>query len=205
VNFTRPSLRQLFYSFSKRKMSTDSLEMKNRLVWVDLEMTGLDDNIHHIIEAACLITDKDLNIVAEGPNVIIHQPEEILNLMDDWCTKTHGESGLSEAVRKSTVSIEMARQEILNFVKEHTLPGQSVLAGNSVGEDKRFLLRYMPQLIKHLHYRIVDVSSVKELCRRWYPEVLAHAPVKSLKHRAMDDIRESIDELKFYRNEIFKS
>jgi len=168
-------------------------------------MTGLDDNIHHIIEAACLITDKDLNIVAEGPNVIIHQPEEILNLMDDWCTKTHGESGLSEAVRKSTVSIEMARQEILNFVKEHTLPGQSVLAGNSVGEDKRFLLRYMPQLIKHLHYRIVDVSSVKELCRRWYPEVLAHAPVKSLKHRAMDDIRESINELKFYRNEIFKS
>jgi len=167
-------------------------------------MTGLDENVHHIIEAACLITDKDLNIVAEGPNIIIHQSDDILKLMDDWCTKTHGESGLTEAVRKSTVSIEMAQQEIVNFVEKHTVPGQGMLAGNSIGEDKRFLLRYMPQFIQHLHYRVVDVSTVKELCRRWYPEVLTQAPVKTLKHRAMDDIKESIKELQFYRNQIFK-
>merc|ERR1712071_12398 len=176
VNFTRPSLRQLFYSFSKRKMSTDSLEMKNRLVWVDLEMTGLDDNIHHIIEAACLITDKDLNIVAEGPNVIIHQPEEILNLMDDWCTKTH-------RVR----SIRSCEKKYCQY-------------RNGSARNLKFCKR------AHItRTKCVGRKLVKELCRRWYPEVLAHAPVKSLKHRAMDDIRESINELKFYRNEIFKS
>jgi len=115
------------------------------------------------------------------------------------------QSGLTEAVRKSTTSIEMAEEEIVNFVKKYTVPGQSILAGNSIGEDKRFLLRYMPKFIQHLHYRVIDVSSVKELCRRWYPEVLTCAPVKSLKHRAMDDIKESIKELQFYRSEIFKS
>lgn len=167
-------------------------------------MTGLDDTKDHILEAACLVTDENLNIVAEGPSIVIHQPSSILESMNEWCIKTHTESGLVEASRQSKIRLESAENEILDFVRQHTNPGECPLAGNSVGEDKRFLNRYMPKLVSHLHYRIVDVSTIKELCRRWYPETIRQVPTKALTHRALDDIKESIAELKFYRSTIFK-
>uniref|UniRef100_A0A8C4YKU2 Exonuclease domain-containing protein n=1 Tax=Gopherus evgoodei TaxID=1825980 RepID=A0A8C4YKU2_9SAUR len=149
-----------------------------RMVWVDLEMTGLDIEKDQIIEMACLITDSDLNILAEGPNLIINQPDELLDGMSEWCKEHHGKH---------------AEYEFLSFVRQQTPPGLCPLAGNSVHADK-----------KHLHYRIIDVSTVKELCRRWYPEEFEFAPKKVASHRALDDIRESVKELQFYRNSIFK-
>ncbi|KAJ8040886.1 Oligoribonuclease, mitochondrial [Holothuria leucospilota] len=179
-------------------------KLKKRLVWVDLEMTGLDPNTCHILEMACLITDEELNIVAEGPNLIINQPEEVLNEMNEWCKKHHGESGLTKAVRESKVNLQQAEFEMLSFVRQHTAPGYCPLAGNSVHVDKVFLEKYMQQFMHHLHYRIVDVSTLKELCRRWYPEEFANCPQKKAAHRAMDDINESIKELQYYRRSIFK-
>ncbi|KAF6334130.1 RNA exonuclease 2 [Rhinolophus ferrumequinum] len=163
--------------------------MAQRMVWVDLEMTGLDIEKDQIIEMACLITDSDLNILAEGPNLIIKQPDELLDSMSDWCKEHHG---------------KQAEYEFLSFVRQQTPPGLCPLAGNSVHADKKFLDKYMPQFMKHLHYRIIDVSTVKELCRRWYPEEYEFAPKKAASHRALDDISESIKELQFYRNNIFK-
>lgn len=176
----------------------------HRLVWVDLEMSGLDINKEHILEMACLVTDGHLNMVAEGPNLIIHQPDSVLDNMGQWCKEHHGQSGLTDAVRKSNVSLTSAEQQMLVFVQEHTLPKSAILSGNSVHADKVFLDKFMPQFMSHLHYRIVDVSSVKELCRRWYPEDFKKAPAKQLSHRALDDIIESIEELKFYKSSIFK-
>uniref|UniRef100_A0A8D2L1N7 RNA-binding protein 7 n=1 Tax=Varanus komodoensis TaxID=61221 RepID=A0A8D2L1N7_VARKO len=149
-------------------------------------MTGLDIEKDQIIEMACLITDSDLNILAEGPNLIINQPDELLDSMSEWCKEHHGKSGLTKAVRESTISLRQAEYEFLSFVRQQTPPGLCPLAGNSVHADKKFLDKHMPQFMKHLHYRIIDVSTVKELCR------------------ALDDIRESIKELRFYRNSIFK-
>ncbi|KAI9551549.1 hypothetical protein GHT06_021882 [Daphnia sinensis] len=185
-------------------MATTSLTTKHRIIWMDLEMTGLDDTKDHILEAACLVTDGDLNLVAEGPNLIIHQPDTVLDAMGEWCKKTHGESGLTEACRNSKISIEDAQEQILNFVELHTNPGECPLAGNSIGEDKRFLYRYMPKLVNHLHYRIIDVSTIKELGKRWYPDAVKNVPKKSLNHRAMEDIKESLAELRFYKANLFK-
>nr|XP_054764744.1 oligoribonuclease, mitochondrial-like [Lytechinus pictus] len=179
-------------------------ELKSRLVWVDLEMTGLDLNTCHIIEMACLITDEDLNIVAEGPNIIIHQPDEILDKMNDWCVQHHTASGLVDAVKASKVSLQQAEYEMLSFVREYTYPKLCPLAGNSIHVDKTFLVKYMPQFMDHLHYRIVDVSSVKELCRRWYPKEFEAGYQKKASHRAMGDIKESLEELRYYRRTIFK-
>ncbi|XP_072013336.1 oligoribonuclease, mitochondrial-like isoform X2 [Amphiura filiformis] len=179
-------------------------ELKERLVWVDLEMTGLDVNKDHILEMACLITDGDLNLIAEGPNIIVHQSDEVLSNMNDWCVQHHGQSGLTEAVKASKISLQQAEYEMLSFVREHSAPGFCPLAGNTVHADKVFLEKYMPQFTKHLHYRIVDVSTIKELCRRWYPQDFSAAPDKQAEHRALDDIRESIKELKYYRKCIFK-
>ncbi|XP_061448508.1 oligoribonuclease, mitochondrial [Rhineura floridana] len=178
--------------------------MGQRMVWVDLEMTGLDIEKDQIIEMACLITDSDLNILAEGPNLIINQPDELLDSMSEWCKEHHGKSGLTKAVRDSTIALRQAEYEFLSFVRQQTPPGLCPLAGNSVHADKKFLDKHMPQFMKHLHYRIIDVSTVKELCRRWYPEDYEFAPKKAASHRALDDIRESIKELQFYRNSIFK-
>lgn len=175
-----------------------------RIVWVDLEMSGLDLDKEHILEMACLITDDQLNIVAEGPELIIHQEDSVLDNMGEWCQKQHGNSGLTEAVRKSNISLEDAEQQMLDFVKKHTHKKQAPLAGNSVHVDRQFLEKYMKNFLNHLHYRIIDVSTVKELCRRWYPEDLGNAPTKNLSHRALDDIKESIEELKYYRSTIFK-
>ncbi|XP_053449707.1 oligoribonuclease, mitochondrial isoform X1 [Nycticebus coucang] len=138
--------------------------MAQRMVWVDLEMTGLDIEKDQIIEMACLITDSDLNILAEGPNLIIKQPDELLDSMSDWCKEHHGKSGLTKAVKESTITLQQAEYEFLSFVRQQTPPGLCPLAGNSVHADKKFLDKYMPQFMKHLHYRIIDVSTVKELC-----------------------------------------
>ncbi|XP_020504582.1 small fragment nuclease isoform X2 [Labrus bergylta] len=181
-----------------------STAMSQRIVWVDLEMTGLDIEKDQIIEMACIITDSELKIVAEGPNLIIKQPDTLLDGMSEWCQEHHGKSGLTQAVRDSKISLEQAEYEFLSFIRLYTPPGQCPLAGNSVHADKRFLDKYMPQFMYHLHYRIIDVSTIKELCRRWFPEDYKMAPQKKGTHRALDDIQESIKELQFYRANIFK-
>ncbi|XP_071780961.1 small fragment nuclease [Centroberyx gerrardi] len=179
--------------------------MSQRMVWVDLEMTGLDIEKDQIIEMACIITDSELNILAEGPNLIINQSDELLDGMSDWCKEHHGKSGLTQAVRDSKISLQQAEYEFLSFIRQYTPPGQCPLAGNSVHADKKFLDKYMPQFMYHLHYRIIDVSTIKELCRRWFPEEYKMAPQKKASHRALDDITESIRELQFYRANVFKS
>lgn len=171
------------------------------LVWIDLEMSGLDPSQHHILEVAVILTDGDLEIIAEGPDLIVHQPDEVLDAMDTWCTEHHGASGLTQGVRDSKISVAEAEAQTLAFIAEHCPAGQSPLCGNSIGQDRRFLAAYMPELEGHLHYRNIDVSSIKELARRWYPSV--SAPPKRETHRALDDIRESIEELRFYREQLF--
>lgn len=170
----------------------------DRLVWMDLEMTGLDPELDRIIEMAVIVTDAELNVVAEGPVIAVHQPERVLGLMDDWNQKTHGESGLIERVRQSTVSEIEAEQQMLDFLATHVAPGSSPLCGNSIGQDRRFLVRYMKALEDFFHYRNLDVSTLKELARRWNPAV-AKSFNKKGSHQALDDVRESIEELKHYR------
>jgi len=144
----------------------------DRLIWIDLEMTGLDPEQERIIEMASIITDSQLNIVAEGPVIAIHQPDSLLEQMDEWCTRTHGASGLTQRVKESTISEAEAEQQTLEFLGKHLEPGQSPLCGNSIGQDRRFLVKYMPKLEAFFHYRNLDVSTVKELARRWRPDVL---------------------------------
>merc|ERR1712038_297529 len=189
---------------SVRSKMTQACSMSDRLVWVDLEMTGLDISKDHIIEMACLVTDGQLNMIAEGPNLIIHQPDHIMDSMGEWCKEHHGESGLTQAVKESNISLSEAEGIMTKFLAEHTAKGAGLLAGNSVHADKVFLVKYMPNFMEYLHYRIMDVSTVKELCRRWYPEQFQNAPKKGYTHRALDDIRESIKELQYYRQAIFK-
>uniref|UniRef100_A0A8C6S2H3 Oligoribonuclease, mitochondrial n=1 Tax=Neogobius melanostomus TaxID=47308 RepID=A0A8C6S2H3_9GOBI len=199
------SVRKMSTNTSSSIVSSSAAGMSQRMVWVDLEMTGLDIEKDQIIEMACLITDSDMNVLAEGPNLIIKQPDELLDSMSDWCKEHHGESGLTQAVRNSKITLQQAEYEFLSFVRQHTPPGQCPLAGNSVHADKRFLDKFMPQFMYHLHYRIIDVSTIKELCRRWFPEEYKKAPQKRASHRALDDIQESIKELQFYRANVFKS
>ncbi len=174
---------------------------KDYLVWMDLEMTGLDPNVDTILEIATIITDGQLNIVAEGPNIVIHQPNSVLDVMGDWCKEHHGASGLSEKVRASTISMLDAEQQSLAFIKKYVPQGVSPLCGNSIHQDRRFLVPYMSTLEGYLHYRNIDVSTVKELARRWYPSI--ETPAKAGEHLALADVRESIAELKFYREQIF--
>ncbi|XP_064407645.1 oligoribonuclease, mitochondrial-like [Halichondria panicea] len=153
---------------------------------------------------ACIVTDTNLNIVAEGPEVKIHQPDSILNGMGPWCTEHHGNSGLTAACRSSTTSLVQAEEAMLSFVQGHTPKSVCPLAGNTVHMDKRFLDKYMPRFSGHLHYRIIDVSSVKELSKRWYPSEYRKSPFKRGAHRALEDIKESIEELKYYKSTVFK-
>ena len=175
---------------------------QDNLVWIDLEMTGLDPGRDVIIEAAVLITDGDLNIIADGPDFAIHRSDEALGVMNAWNRRTHHGSGLIKRVKASDVTIEQAEAEILEFVQQWTIEGKSPLCGNSVHQDRRFLYGEMPKLIDWLNYRIVDVSTVKELANRWYPDLEEF--VKQERHRALEDIRESIDELRWYRQQIFR-
>jgi oligoribonuclease len=174
------------------------------MVWVDLEMTGLDIDRDTIIEMACLITDDQLNIIAEGPNICINHPESVLTSMCVWSQQHHDKSGLTSSCRESKFNLQMTEDIMLDFVAKHVPKGKCPLAGNSVHCDKKFLDKYMPKFMDHLHYRIIDVSTVKELCRRWYPSKIILAPRKSESHRALDDIKESIEELKYYRTAIFR-
>uniref|UniRef100_A0A1B6JX37 Probable oligoribonuclease n=1 Tax=Homalodisca liturata TaxID=320908 RepID=A0A1B6JX37_9HEMI len=178
---------------------------ENNIVWVDMEMTGLDPEKDHVLEVACLVTDQDLNIVAEGPNLIIHQPPDILANMNEWSLKFHKESGLTDLSRNSNITLKEAEDALLEFVRTWTPYQLCPLGGNTVYMDRLFLRKYMPEFEQHMHYRLIDVSTVKELCRRWYPETYNEQPNKKSisKHRALDDIRNSIKELKFYRNKIF--
>ena len=173
------------------------------LIWIDLEMTGLDPDIDLIIEIATVITDKNLNILAEGPVIAVHQSDSALAAMDDWNQKHHGESGLIERVKQSSISAAEAEVQTLAFLKQWLPAKTSPICGNSIGQDRRFLYRYMPELEGFFHYRNLDVSTVKELAARWAPQ-LKDGFTKKAAHRALDDIIESIDELKYYRQHFFK-
>ncbi len=177
-------------------------EAAPRLVWVDLEMTGLDPETCTIVEIATLITDQDLGIVAEGPSLVIRPPDEDLARMNDFVRELHRKSGLLDRIQASTVTLADAERQTRAFLEEHVPKGVSPLCGNSVWKDRAFLERYMPDVVAHLHYRMIDVSTLKELVRRWYPPA-RHAPKKKEAHRALDDIRESIEELRWYRARVF--
>lgn len=175
------------------------------LVWLDLEMTGLEPDRHAIVEIATLVTDDDLEIVAEGPDLVVHQPPDVMAAMDDFVRAMHTKSGLLPKIEASTISLADAGAQTLAFIKEHVAEPRTVpLCGNSIGTDRRFLAKYLPEIEDFLHYRSIDVSTVKELTRRWYPETLRKRPEKEGRHRALDDVKESVDELRFYRDTVFK-
>lgn len=175
----------------------------DRIVWIDCEMTGLEPERHVIVEIAALVTDANLNVLGDGVDIVVHASETELAQMDDFVTKMHAKSGLDQEIRASKTNVADAEQAVLDYVRQwvpepHTAP----LAGNSIASDRKFIHRYMPELDQHLHYRMIDVSSFKELARRWYPQVLKGAPKKGLAHRALADIKESIRELDYYRRAI---
>jgi len=173
------------------------------LIWIDLEMTGLDTQRDEIIEIATIVTDAQLNIVAEGPMIAIYQTDDVMSGMDEWNTNQHGKSGLTQRVKESTYSVAMAEQETLRFLELYSAKGSSPICGNSICQDRRFLARCMPELEDYFHYRNLDVSTLKELAKRWAPAV-AKGVVKSGAHLAMDDIRDSINELKHYKDHFLK-
>ena len=173
-----------------------------QLIWIDLEMTGLDPDTDSIIEIATLVTDKELVVIAEGPELAIHQPDEVLARMDEWNQRQHGGSGLLQRVRDSHVSVVEAQQRTLDFLSRYVPAGTSPMCGNSICQDRRFLARSMPELERHFHYRNLDVSTLKELAARWYPAVKSGFS-KAGAHRALADIHESIAELRHYRATLF--
>lgn len=179
-----------------------SSTLQTRLIWIDLEMTGLDTDNDKIIEIATIITDDHLNILAEGPVLAIHQPDTVLNAMDEWNTRQHGQSGLIQRVRRSTLTVRDAELQTLEFLKKWVTPKSSPMCGNSICQDRRFMYRLMPELEQFFHYRHLDVSSIKEIAKRWRPEIMDGLK-KEASHLALDDIRDSIRELKYYREYFF--
>ena len=175
-----------------------SLQSRENLIWIDLEMTGLDPEKERIIEIATLITDSQLNILTEGPNIIINQPKVLLDEMDDWNQNQHGSSGLIDGVKKSAITEQMAEIETLEFISKYVGPKQSPMCGNTVSHDRRFLIKYMPRLETYFNYRHIDCSSFKEAAVRWMNEAQVYQ--KQGSHRAMGDIKESVAELKFYKD-----
>ena len=176
----------------------------NNLIWIDLEMTGLDTFNDRIIEIATIMTDAQLNILAEGPVLAIHQSNEVLSGMDEWNTRQHGQSGLVERVRKSTLNEAEAERQTIEFLSEYVPEGASPMCGNSICQDRRFMARCMPKLEAFFHYRNLDVSSIKELMKRWAPPNVLSGFKKGGSHLALDDTRDSIRELRFYREAFFK-
>ncbi|HLU78835.1 MAG TPA: oligoribonuclease [Burkholderiaceae bacterium] len=174
-----------------------------RLVWIDMEMTGLDPEKERIIELAAVVTEPDLTLVAEGPVLVVHQSDELLAAMDKWNQSTHGKSGLIDKVRASTLTEAEAEEKMLEFLSRHVPAGKSPMCGNTIGQDRRFMVKYMPRLEAFFHYRNLDVSTLKELAVRWKPEVY-RSFVKQAKHEALADIYESINELKHYREHFLK-
>ncbi|KAI3678616.1 hypothetical protein L6452_37915 [Arctium lappa] len=198
----------------KCKEENDSLEDTNGikndtyrlpLVWIDLEMTGLNVEVDRILEIACVITDGKLKKSVEGPDLVVHQTKDCLDKMGEWCQDHHAASGLTEKVIQSTISEKEAEEQVIDFVKRHASAYTPLLAGNSIYVDFMFLKKYMPDLASLFSHVVVDVSSVKALCRLWFPKDKKNAPQKEKKHRAMDDIKESIAELKYYKEHVFKS
>jgi|SRR6185437_2906861 len=179
----------------------NSKKQTSNLIWLDMEMTGLSVEENVVIEVAVVITDSNLNILDETPGYVIHQPESELTKMDKWNVGTHTKSGLLEKVRESTYSTAQIEAILLKFIKKYTYKGQSPLCGNTIHQDRKFVVKYMPKLAEHLHYRNLDVSTLKELAKRWYPGVFA-AFIKHNKHEALADIHESINELKYYREKL---
>lgn len=179
------------------------MQDEKNLVWLDLEMTGLDPERDTILEIATIVTDSELKVIAEGPCLVVGQPEEVLEKMDPWCVETHGKSGLTEKARKSRVTMEEAQARTLEFVSRLCPPRKAPLCGNTICQDRRFLVRYMPRLHEYFHYRSIDVSTIKELVLRWYPEG-KYVYSKTKQHEALSDIRESMAELAFYRRTIFR-
>jgi len=177
---------------------------KNNLIWIDLEMTGLEPEEDRVIEIATIVTDSDLNILAQGPVLAVHQSDDVLNAMDEWCTTTHTGTGLVKRVQESNIDEEHAVKQTIEFLSLWVPKGSSPICGNSIGQDRRFLHKYMPELEQYFHYRNLDVSTIKELARRWKPEVL-NGVQKTGTHLALDDIRESIEELKHYQKHFFIS
>jgi oligoribonuclease len=180
-----------------------SMKHDDNLIWIDLEMTGLVPETDVIIEIATLVTDSQLNVLAEGPVIAVHQSDALLDGMDEWNTRQHGKSGLTQRVRESRIDSAQAEQQTITFLERYVPRGKSPICGNSICQDRRFLARHMPKLESYFHYRNLDVSTIKELTRRWAPEVMAKYQ-KDSKHLAMDDIKDSIEELKFYRANVFK-
>lgn len=177
--------------------------LDDRLIWIDLEMTGLDPARERIIEIATIVTDNALNVIAEGPVIAVHQPDAVLAGMDEWNTRTHTASGLVSRVKQSTITIDVAEQMTLDFLARYVAPNSSPMCGNSVHQDRRFMNEEMPALVNFFHYRNLDVSTLKELARRWKPELLDGLKKQST-HQALDDIRESIEELAYYRTHFLK-
>ncbi|NYT24044.1 oligoribonuclease [Alcaligenaceae bacterium] len=176
---------------------------EQRLVWIDMEMTGLDPEKERIIELAAVITEPDLTLVAEGPVLVVHQTDELLNAMDKWNQSTHGKSGLIDKVKASTLSESEAESRMLAFLSQHVPAGKSPMCGNTIGQDRRFMVKYMPRLEAFFHYRNLDVSTLKELALRWKPEVY-RSFIKQSRHEALADIYESIAELKHYREHFIR-
>ena len=176
---------------------------QNNLIWLDMEMTGLNPETDRIIEVAMIATDSQLNILAQSPVLVIHQPDSVLDAMDDWTKNTHGKSGLIDKVKASTLTEAEAEATLLAFMAEHVPARTTPMCGNTIHQDRRFMVRWMPQLEEYFHYRNLDVSTLKELCKRWKPEV-ARGVVKRGKHEALADIEESIEELKYYREHVIK-
>jgi oligoribonuclease len=178
---------------------------EDRLVWLDLEMTGLDVEHDAIVEIACIVTDSRLEVLDDGIQLVVHQDDAVLATMDEFVRAMHEKSGLLPEISTSPIELAAAEQQVLAYVRGHvTAPATAPLCGNSIGMDRRFLARYMPDLDKYFHYRSIDVSSFKELCRRWYPRVYRKRPNKAEQHRALGDIRESLAELRYYRETILR-
>uniref|UniRef100_A0A8R1DJB6 Probable oligoribonuclease n=2 Tax=Caenorhabditis japonica TaxID=281687 RepID=A0A8R1DJB6_CAEJA len=198
------ALKSINIPISRRAMSTlyhvcDTIEQ--RIIWIDCEMTGLNVEAQTLCEIAVIVTDSELNTVATGPDIVIHQPKEVLDNMEEWPRKTFLENGLMDKIVASKYSMTQAENEVIDFLKLHTLPGKSPIAGNSIHMDRMFIRKYMPKLDEFAHYRCIDVSTIKGLVQRWYPD--HKPPRKMMTHRAFDDIMESITELKHYRENIF--
>ena len=175
--------------------------MAKHLIWIDLEMTGLDPDAHMIVEIASIVTDNQLNIVAEGPDIVINQPHAVLSAMEPWSREHHQASGLTDRIKASPYTCAQAETETLAFLSQYCKKGDSPLCGNSIGQDRRFLVKHMPSLEDFFHYRNIDVSTIKELVKRWYPALSRFEKEKT--HLALSDIRESIGELVYYRNNVF--
>lgn len=202
--FKNLAIRNLTTTLQQQQKMSPTQDSYTDIVWMDLEMTGLDVMKDKIIEVSCLITDKDLNVLAEGPCFAINHPVSVFEEMNDWCKQHHYESGLVEKCLKSQITNEQGEQLLLEFIKQYVPKGKCPLAGNSIYMDRLFLRQHMSSVDEYLHYRVIDVSTIKELARRWHPKVHDNAPKKRFAHRSLDDIVDSINELKFYRQTFFR-